>query len=56
MKKKTEADPSSDPAKLKQAVINKGSWIRLQPSLGMGLIPSVKTDVVTKNAKRANHL
>lgn len=27
---------------------NKGSWVRIQPSVGMGFIPVVKTDVVTK--------
>ena len=48
MKKKTDANGSSDPAKLKLPDINRGTWVRLQPSVGMGLIPSVKTDVVTK--------
>ncbi|HKO80272.1 MAG TPA: hypothetical protein VJU78_07760 [Chitinophagaceae bacterium] len=48
MKNKTEANRSSDPAKWKQAGINKGSWVRIQPSVGMGFIPSVKTDVITK--------
>jgi hypothetical protein len=27
---------------------NKGGWVRLQPSVGVGYIPSQKTDVVTK--------
>jgi hypothetical protein len=27
---------------------NKGGWVRLQPSVGVGFIPSPKTDVVTK--------
>jgi hypothetical protein len=27
---------------------NKGSWMRIQPSVGLGYIPSVKTDVITK--------
>lgn len=27
---------------------NKGSWVRLQPSMGIGFIPSPKTDVITK--------
>jgi hypothetical protein len=27
---------------------NKGTWVRLQPSLGVGFIPSPKTDVVSK--------
>lgn len=48
MSKKTDANRSSDPTKLKQPGINKGSWVRFQPSLGMGLIPSDKTDVITK--------
>jgi hypothetical protein len=27
---------------------NKGSWMRIQPSIGMGFIPSVRNDVVAK--------
>lgn len=27
---------------------NKGGWVRLQPSVGIGFIPSPKTDVITK--------
>jgi hypothetical protein len=27
---------------------NKGGWVRLQPSAGVGFIPSPKTDVITK--------
>ena len=27
---------------------NKGGWVRLQPSVGIGYIPSPKTDIVTK--------
>lgn len=27
---------------------NKGSWVRLQPSVGIGFIPSPKTDVISK--------
>ncbi len=27
---------------------NKGGWVRLQPSMGIGFIPSPKTDVITK--------
>jgi hypothetical protein len=27
---------------------SKGSWVRIQPSIGMGFIPSVKTDVLAK--------
>ena len=27
---------------------NKGTWVRLQPSVGVGFIPSPKTDVITK--------
>ena len=48
MKKKTEANRSSDATTLKQPGINKGGWVRFQPSVGMGFIPSVKTDVITK--------
>ncbi len=48
MKNKTEAQRSADATKPKQPGINKGSWVRLQPSVGMGFIPSVKTDVITK--------
>ncbi len=34
----------------KQAIVkkNNNSWVRIQPSVGMGFIPSVKTDVVSK--------
>jgi hypothetical protein len=28
---------------------NTGSWVRLQPSVGMGFIPAVKNDIVTKS-------
>jgi hypothetical protein len=36
--------------KAKQASLKKhnNSWVRIQPSIGMGFIPSVKTDVTTK--------
>lgn len=36
--------------KVKQPVLskNKNSWVRIQPSVGMGFVPSVKTDVVSK--------
>ena len=27
---------------------NKGGWVRLQPSVGVGFVPSSKTDIVTK--------
>ena len=27
---------------------NKGGWVRLQPSVGIGFIPSPKTDIITK--------
>jgi hypothetical protein len=32
----------------KPEVKNKGGWVRLQPSVGIGFIPSTKTDVITK--------
>jgi hypothetical protein len=48
MKNKTTEARSVTTDKLKQPAINKGSWVRLQPSAGMGFIPSVKTDVITK--------
>jgi hypothetical protein len=50
MKNKTAANRSSNTDKLKQQAQgrNKGSWVRLQPSVGMGFIPVVKTDVITK--------
>jgi hypothetical protein len=48
MKKKTEANRSADASTLKQPGINKGSWIKFQPSVGMGYIPFTKTDVITK--------
>ena len=50
MKNKTVSGRSATTDKVKQAqqTSNKGSWIRLQPSVGMGFIPAVKTDVVTK--------
>ncbi len=47
-KNKSEAARLADTDKLKKPAINKGSWVRLQPSAGMGLIPSLKTDVITK--------
>ena len=48
MKNKTEANRSTNTDKIKQPGINKGSWVRLQPSVGMGYIPTVKTDVISK--------
>ena len=47
---KTAAKPSDKTDQQKQAVksTNKGSWVRLQPSIGMGFIPGVPTDVMTK--------
>ncbi|MGZ8549267.1 MAG: hypothetical protein ACXWV2_01345 [Chitinophagaceae bacterium] len=47
-KNKSEATRTAVTDKLKKPVINKGAWVRLQPSAGMGFIPSVKTDVMTK--------
>jgi hypothetical protein len=41
---------STPPAKTAtpSASKNKGSWVRIQPSVGMGFIPSVMTDVIAK--------
>ena len=39
---------NSDKAKQPSFSKNKNSWVRIQPSVGMGFIPAVKTDVVTK--------
>jgi hypothetical protein len=36
---------SKEPALAK----NKGSWVRIQPSVGLGYIPAVKTDVISKS-------
>jgi hypothetical protein len=47
-KNKSEPARAADTDIQKKPAINKGSWVRLQPSAGMGLIPSVKTDVITK--------
>jgi len=48
MKNKTEASRPANTDQLKKTGINKGSWVRFQPSAGMGFIPAVKTDVLTK--------
>lgn len=47
-KNKTEASRVAHTDQLKKSSVNKGSWVRLQPSVGTGFIPSVKTDVITK--------
>ena len=39
---------SKNSAAKKIAPTDKGAWVRLQPSVGVGFIPSPKTDVVTK--------
>ncbi len=41
---------TAKPDKVKQPSVtrNKNSWVRIQPSVGMGFIPSVKTDVIIK--------
>jgi hypothetical protein len=36
----------SNKAKQPQLSKNKSSWVRIQPSVGLGFIPSVKTDVI----------
>ena len=50
MKNKTTNSRSASTDKQKPSVqsSNKGSWVRLQPSVGMGFIPAVKKDVVTR--------
>lgn len=48
VKNKTEANRLPDANEVKQAGNNKGSWVRLQPSVGIGYIPFTKTDVITK--------
>ena len=50
LKNKSTASRSATPGKQKQTLqsTNRGSWVRLQPSVGMGFIPAVKTDVITK--------
>ena len=48
MKNKTEASRSANADPLKKAGANKGPWVRLQPSAGIGFIPAVKTDIITK--------
>jgi hypothetical protein len=50
MKNKTSDSRLGNMDKQKQSVqsSNKGSWVRLQPSVGMGFIPFTQTDVVTK--------
>jgi len=39
---------NSNKAKQNSSGKNKSSWVRIQPSIGMGYIPVVKSDVVTK--------
>ena len=41
---------SGNTNKVKQPALgkNKNSWVRIQPSVGMGFIPAVKTDIVSK--------
>ena len=49
-KNKSTSSRLANTDKQKQSVQgrNKGSWVRLQPSVGMGFIPFAQTDVVTK--------
>jgi hypothetical protein len=39
---------NSNKSKQTSLTKSKGSWVRIQPSVGMGFIPAVQTDVVTK--------
>ena len=48
MKNKTDASRPANTDKLKKTATSRGSWVRLQPQVGMGFIPAVKTDVITK--------
>src|SRR5688572_5016333 len=48
IKNKAELSRSSNTDRLKKAGTNKGSWVRMQPQVGMGFIPAVKTDIITK--------
>lgn len=47
--KSSHITPSGQTAKF-----NQGSWVRLQPSIGMGYIPVIKEDLVIKNQNGAN--
>jgi hypothetical protein len=48
LKNKSEAKRVPGANEIKQPTISKGSWVKLQPSVGMGYIPFTKTDVITK--------
>ncbi len=54
--KMTEARPASTD-KQKQIISKskKGSWVRLQPSAGLGYIPSVKKDIIQKSQGGQTH-
>lgn len=45
-KNKTSASGSANTEKTKPGI--KGSWVRLQPSMGLGFIPVTKTNVISK--------
>lgn len=49
-KSKTASSRPADTNKSKEQSLkgNKGSWFRLQPSVGMGFIPNTPADVITK--------
>lgn len=52
----TEARPASaDKQKQTISKSKKGSWVRLQPSAGLGYIPSVKKDIIQKNQGGQTH-
>lgn len=46
--KSTTNRPAVAPEQVKRPAVTKGLWVRIQPLVGMGFIPSVKTDVITK--------
>ena len=45
---KSHCTKNKTSANTEKAKANKGSWVSLQPSVGLGFIPAVKTDVVSK--------
>jgi len=44
----SSSDRCQSRSNLSRVLKNKGGWVRLQPSAGIGFIPSPKTDVITK--------
>ncbi len=48
LKNKTTGNRTATADKAKQSLKNNRSWVKLQPSVGMGYIPGTLTDVITK--------